>query len=51
MEYLKYKSNTSTSLQACMNFLEKIQHKHKARSMILKEEEDTIPGPAGMLRK
>jgi hypothetical protein len=37
----------------CMNFLEKIQHKHKARITILKqeEEEDTIPGPAGMLKK
>ncbi len=34
-----------------MNFLEKIQHKHKACIMILKKEEDTIPGPAGMLKK
>jgi hypothetical protein len=33
-----------------MNFLEKIQHKHKARIMILKREEDSIPGPAGMLQ-
>jgi hypothetical protein len=37
-----------------MNILEKIQHQHNARIMILKqeeEEEDTIPGPAGMLKK
>lgn len=34
-----------------MNFLEKIQHKHKAHVMILKREEDSIPGPAGMLKK
>jgi len=51
MNYLKNKSNTSTSLQACICFLEKIQHEHKAGIMILKKEEDIIPGPAGMFKK